>query len=279
VIRGLGAVVAGAAAVALAAVATPVVTESFARPEPAARPAATPVPVIEPEAPAPAATTLPLAGIRIALDPGHQLGNRYFPARVNQFVPAGGFSKPCNTTGTATATGYPEASLNFAIALSVRKRLNDLGAQVFLTRTKNSASLWGPCVNVRGAYGAKVAARLAVSLHADGSVSSSRGFHVIAPTSRSPWTTDIAGESRRLAIALRTGLDANGFLRANYVGGGTGLVTRSDLGTLNLSDVPIAMIEVGNMRNAGDAARMTTYAGRASYAVAVVDGIRRYLGR
>ena len=46
-----------------------------------------------------------------------------------------------------------------------------------------------------------------------------------------------------------TALTAYGIPRSSYVGHGTGLVARSDLGTLNLSDVPVAMIEVGNMRN------------------------------
>jgi N-acetylmuramoyl-L-alanine amidase len=222
---------------------------------------------------------LPLAGIRIALDPGHQLGNRYHPGEVRRLVPAGGFSKPCNTTGTATSGGYPEATLNFRVARLVQARLEALGAQVFLTRTRNSTSLWGPCVDARGAFGAKVRAQLTVSLHADGASSGARGFHVIAPRSRSPWTTDIAGPSLRLARALRAGFDALGLPRSTYVGNGTALSVRSDLGTLNLSDVPVAMLEVGNMRNPSDAHRMTTKSGRARYARAVVRGIRLYLAR
>jgi N-acetylmuramoyl-L-alanine amidase len=67
--------------------------------------------------------------------------------------------------------------------------------------------------------------------------------------------------------------------RSTYVGGGTALSIRPDLGTLNLSTVPVAMVELGNMRNRADAHRMTTRAGRATYAAALVAGIRRYLGR
>jgi N-acetylmuramoyl-L-alanine amidase len=222
---------------------------------------------------------LPLAGIRIALDPGHQLGNHNFLTQIRRLVPAGGFYKPCNTTGTRTAGGYPEATLNFRIARLVQARLEALGARVFLTRTRNSESLWGPCVNTRGEFGELVHARLMVSLHADGAPSDGHGFHVIAPRSRSPWTTDIARPSRRLALALRAGMDALGLARSTYVGDGTALSIRSDLGTLNMSDVPVAMIEVGNMRNAGDAARMTSTTGRNRYARAVVRGIRRYLAR
>ena len=53
----------------------------------------------------------PLAGKVIVLDAGHQLGNHNFPEEINRLVPAGGFTKPCNTTGTATNGGYPEATL------------------------------------------------------------------------------------------------------------------------------------------------------------------------
>ena len=221
----------------------------------------------------------PLDGTRIALDPGHQLGNHNFPAQVRRPVPAGGFEKPCNTTGTQTDGGYPEATLNFRVARLVAARLRDLGAQVLLTRTRNSESLWGPCVDARGEFGAKVGARLTVSLHADGAPSGAHGFHVIAPTARSPWTTDIAGPSRALALALRAGFDATGIPRSTYVGHGSALSIRSDLATLNLSDVPVAMLEIGNMRNASDAHRMTTKKGRARYARAVVRGIRLYLDR
>ena len=135
-----------------------------------------------------------------------------------------------------------------------------------MTRNTNSESRWGPCIDARGRFGKSVGAELMVSLHADGSSASDRGFHVIAPTRRSPWTTDIAGASLRLATSLRDALTASGVPPSNYTGEGTGLNVRDDLGTLNMSDVPVAMIEIGNMRNAGDANRMTSKSGRARYA-------------
>lgn len=225
------------------------------------------------------ATTRPLRHITIAFDPGHQLGNHNYPRHINAPVPAGGFTKPCNTTGTATNTGVAEATVNIALARAVTRRLRALGARVRLTRVTNSQRRWGPCVDARGRFGKRVGAKLMVSLHADGASSSAHGFHVIAPTRRSPWTTDIAGRSLRLAKSLRAGLTHVGVPRSTYVGRGTGLAVRSDLGTLNKCDVPVAMVEVGNMRNAADARRMTSRSGRATYARAVVRGIRAYLHR
>jgi N-acetylmuramoyl-L-alanine amidase len=217
--------------------------------------------------------------VTIALDPGHQLGNHRFPRQTRALVPAGGFRKPCNTTGTSTASGIAEATVNFRLALAVKRRLEHLGARIRLTRTTNRQDRWGPCVDARGRFGKRVGARLMVSLHADGAPSSRHGFHVITPVRRSPWTTDISADSLRLAQRLRNSLTAYRVPRSSYVGHGTGLVARRDLGTLNMSDVPVAMIEVGNMRNRLDARRMTAASGRARYANAVVRGIRTYLRR
>lgn len=240
---------------------------------------ATPTTLAKPVQPARKKKHRPLRSITIALDPGHQLGNASHPRQTNAPVPAGGFMKPCNSTGTATNSGVAEATVNLQLARAVRKRLRRLGARVPMTRTVNSKRLWGPCVDRRGQFGKRVRARLMVSLHADGTSASGRGFHVIAPANRAPWTSDIASASLRLATALRNGLTASGVPRSNYTGGGSGLNVRGDLGTLNMSDVPVAMIEIGNMRNTGDARRMTSASGRARYARAVVRGIRTYLGR
>jgi len=231
------------------------------------------------EATAARAATKPLRGLVIALDPGHQLGNSRHSREINRPVQAGGFKKPCNSTGAATNSGVPEATVNFRLSRAVKRRLEALGARGRMTRTTNSVRKWGPCVDARGRFGKRVGARLMVSLHADGASSSAHGFHVIAPKRRKPWTTDIATASLRLAKLLRNGLTHGGVPRSTYIGGGTGLDVRSDLGTLNMSDVPVAMIEIGNMRNASDARRMTSQKGRARYADAVVRGIRAYLRR
>ena len=80
-------------------------------------------------APGTAAAMPPLAGRTIVIDPGHQLGNHNFPRQINRRVPAGGFTKPCNTTGTATNGGYPEATFTWQVARLLRTRLERLGAR------------------------------------------------------------------------------------------------------------------------------------------------------
>jgi N-acetylmuramoyl-L-alanine amidase len=224
-----------------------------------------------------AAKAKPLSGVRVAIDPGHQLGNSRFPRQINRLVDAGGFKKACNTTGTATNTGVPEATVVWKLSKVVKKKLEALGADVVMTRNANSRNLWGPCVDTRGLFAGKKGADLMVSIHADGSSSRNYGFHVISPKKRSPWTTATAKPSLRLSTALRDALTSAGIPRSTYIGSGTAISVRSDLGTLNRSRVPVSMIEIGNMRNARDAKRMTTASGRTQYANAIVSGIRNYL--
>ena len=159
------------------------------------------------------------------------------------------------------------------------RRLRALGATVTLTRHSNRQDRWGPCVDARGRAGNAVHADLKLSIHADGSYAAgARGFHVIAPADRAPWTDDIFAPSARLATAVRAGLLSRRFVVANYIAGGDGLDVRSDLGTLNLSDVPTVMVELGNMRSAAEARVMTSPSGRARYARGLVAGVRGFLG-
>lgn len=212
----------------------------------------------------------PLAGRVVVLDPGHQLGNRNFPRQVNRPVPDGrGGRKACNTTGTATNRGYPEATLTWQVVRLVQRRLERRGATVHLTRTVNSDHRWGPCVDARGRAGNRIGADLKLSVHADGVLpgpTPARGFHVIT-------APDAAPGSARLARAVRAELRGSGLRVATYTAGGDGIDVRADLATLNLSRIPTAMVELGNMRDPVDAARMTSPRGRAAYAGALTAAV------
>ena len=149
-------------------------------------------------------------------------------------MPAGGFTKPCNTTGTATNGGYPEATFAWKVTTKLKAKLEKAGATVVLTRTSNREDRWGPCVDVRGRAGNTLPAGhadLKISIHGDGSTASgAHGFHVIYPPSRAPWTDDIAKPSKRLALVTKDALTGKDFTVANYIAGGDGLDARTDLG-------------------------------------------------
>jgi len=220
----------------------------------------------------------PFTGRTIVIDPGHQLGNHNFPRKINHLVPAGGFKKACNTTGTATNGGVAEATVVWKVSRVLQRRLEARGARVVLTRTSNRQDRWGPCVDERGRRGNKIEADLKISVHGDGAASSGRGFHVIAPTKRKGWTGDIFKPSRRLARDVRAALKVRGFPVADYTAGGDGLDFRGDLGTLNLADIPTVMVELGNLRNRRDARVLTSDAGRLRAARGLVGAVRRFLG-
>jgi N-acetylmuramoyl-L-alanine amidase len=208
------------------------------------------------------------------LDPGHNGGNASHPSEINKLVPAGrGQTKPCNTTGTATNAGYPEHAFNWSVAARVRADLVAKGYRVILTRPSDTGV--GPCVNVRAEIGNDADAAAVVSIHADGSTTSgAHGFHV--EYSNPPVNAEQGAPSVRLASTLRDTVRAAGFPTANYLGH-DGLFGRDDLGGLNLSDRPTALIECGNMRDASDAALLTSAAGRDRIADAVAAGIVAYL--
>jgi N-acetylmuramoyl-L-alanine amidase len=223
-----------------------------------------------------AAATLPLSGIVIAVDPGHNGGNASHASVINRLVWIGNRWKACDTVGTTTVSGYPEHRFTFAVALRVKARLEALGATVYMTRTTDGGV--GPCINMRGAFGARMHARLTLSIHGDGSSSAHRGFFVMKPGYVRGYTDDILGRSATLALAVRKGLLSVGLPMANYYAT-NGIISRTDLGTLNMSDVPAVMVELGNMKNSGDATRMKSLSGRDRYAAGLVAGIRTYLAK
>lgn len=219
-----------------------------------------------------------LAAVRgktITIDPGHNGENYLHSAAINRLVDAGTLRKPCDTTGTETAGGYTEAAYNLDVARRLAALLRRAGAHVVLTRTTNSG--WGPCITERAAIGNRAHAAAAISIHADGGPTTGRGFHVIYPPSIAGLTDDIAGASYRLALAIRGAFAAGtGMPYATYIGH-DGLDERSDLGGLNLSNVPKVFIETGNMRNPTDAALLESSAYRQRAAVALERGLAAFL--
>jgi N-acetylmuramoyl-L-alanine amidase len=241
--------------------------------EPGASPSAT-----SPSASGPAASG-PLKGKVVVIDPGHNPGNVRHTAEINRQVDIGTHRKECDTTGTATDDGYAEAEFTLDVAHRMRALLERQGATVTLTQDADRP--FGPCVDERARIGNRAEADAVVSIHADGSGAGNRGFHVILPgavRSGAADTRAIVGPSRALGERVAGNfVRVTGSAPSNYVGGGTGLVTREDLGGLNLSTVPKVFIECGNMRDSKDAALLTSGAWRQKAARGISDGIVSFL--
>lgn len=219
-----------------------------------------------------------LPGPQVVLDPGHDGGNASHPATVNRLVYSGyGRYKACNTTGTNTFAGYSEHAFTWDVAARVRRILLARGVKVVLTRSSDTGV--GPCIDRRAAVESAYGTAVSVAIHADGAPSGGHGFHV-NEDSRLPEhaTTATRTRSNRVAHYLHDALvRTSGLVPSTYIGT-NGYVYRSDLAGLNLTTSPTAFLEIGNMRNAGDAARLSSGTGRQRIANAVAAGLLGYLG-
>ncbi|XUM00431.1 N-acetylmuramoyl-L-alanine amidase [Streptomyces venezuelae ATCC 10712] len=221
-----------------------------------------------------------LAGKTVVIDPGHNSGNFRHTAEINKKVNIGTTRKECDTTGTSTNAGYTEASFTLDVTHRLRDLLKARGAKVVLTHDADRP--WGPCIDERARIGNAARADAVVSVHADGSAVGHRGFHVILPAkvrAGSADTSAIVAPSRVLGERIRDRFArATGTSPSNYVGSGTGLDVRGDLGGLNLSTAPKVFVECGNMRDPKDAQLLTSSTWRQKAAQGLADGIATYLG-
>jgi N-acetylmuramoyl-L-alanine amidase len=226
--------------------------------------------VLAAAAPAAAHANPDIAGRVVFLDPGH---SGAYDASLTRQVPTGrGGTKECQTSGTATDSGYPEHTFNWSVVQLVNSELSALGVRTVLSRADDSSL--GPCVDQRAEAANALHPDAIVSIHADGGPPGGHGFHV---NYSSPALNDAqSGPAVQFARVMHDNLVAAGLQPSTYIGS-AGLYGRADLAGLNLARYPSILVELGNMRNADDAARMTSADGRAAYAHAVVSGIVAYL--
>lgn len=211
-----------------------------------------------------------IAGMSVFLDPGHSGASDSSITR--QVTNGRGGTKDCQTTGTATSDGYPEHSFTWAVVLQVRDALNRLGVLTEISRDNDNTV--GPCIDQRAAAANAMRPNAIVSIHADGGPSSGRGFHV--NYSSPPLNDSQSGPAVQLATIMRDSLVTSGLQESTYIGS-NGLYGRADLAGLNLAEYPAILVELGNMKNAGDAAQIESPDGQARYAAAVTQGIVAYL--
>ncbi|WP_068182655.1 Rv3717 family N-acetylmuramoyl-L-alanine amidase [Mycobacterium sp. UM_CSW] len=211
-----------------------------------------------------------IAGMGVFLDPGHNAVN---DASISQQVPNGrGGTKECQTSGAAADDGYPEHAFTWAVVGLISGQLNSMGVHTQLSRADDNSV--GPCVDARAAAANAMHPDAIVSIHADGGPASGSGFHV---NYSSPPLNDVqAGPAVQLARTMRDALVQAGFHPSTYAGA-DGLYGRADLAGLNLAQYPAVLIELGNMKNPDEAARMQTPDGQAKYAAAVTAGIVAFL--
>nr|BBX80098.1 N-acetylmuramoyl-L-alanine amidase [Mycobacterium florentinum] len=211
-----------------------------------------------------------IAGMVVFIDPGHNGAN---DASIGRQVTTGrGGTKDCQTSGTATNSGYMEHTFTWDTALRVRAALTALGVRTALSRGNDTGL--GPCIDERANVANSLRPNAILSIHADGGPPSGRGFHV--NYSAPPLNQVQAGPSVQYARIMRDQMQAAGIPPSTYIGQG-GLYGRSDLTGLNLAQYPAILVECGNMKNPVDSALMESPDGRQKYADALVRGVAGFL--
>jgi N-acetylmuramoyl-L-alanine amidase len=215
-----------------------------------------------------------LDGKVILVDPGHNGGNFAAASVINRLIWNGRESETCDTTGAETDAGYTEALFNWRVALRLTADLRAAGATVVLTRTSDTGV--GPCVTERAALGNEVHANAAVSIHADGGPPGGRGFAILEPVADGI-NNAIVGSSAVLGADLRAAFAAGTGEPVSSYDGVDGIQPRDDLAGVNLSTVPKVFIECANMRNAADAALVTSARWQALAARAIAAGLTAFV--
>ncbi len=279
-VRSIGAAIALGMVSLLPACTSSVIGSAASAEDPAAQMA--PTATVSPEIPSPSPPPPSTAAVPptvVVLDPGHNGGNAAAPEVINRPVPAGGFTKPCNTTGTSTDAGYTEHEFTLDVAQRAARLLRAQGVTVLLTRDDDSGV--GPCVDDRASFANNAGAGVVLSIHADGAAATSEGFHVIEPAlAPDGGNAAVLDASHEAALQLRTAFGAvTGQTPATYPGAleEPGLARRDDLAGLNLARVPALFIECANMRNPEDAAAVSDPGWRQLAAQGIADGLLAYL--
>ncbi len=205
---------------------------------------------------------LPLTGVKIGIDPGHQAhGNNEKEA----VAPGSKEKKAKVTSGTAgVSTRIPEYVTVLEISLKLREALEAQGAEVYMTRETHD-------VNLSNQERAKMMNELGVDLvlriHCDGAEKRSKnGIALYCSRSNS-----IAEESYRAAevilprVCEATGAKENGIIsNDNYTG-------------QNWSEVPCLMVECGFLSNPDEDVKLNDEDYQWKLAAGLTYGIMDYI--
>jgi N-acetylmuramoyl-L-alanine amidase len=211
----------------------------------------------------------------VGIDPGHNGRSYTDPAYLNRPIFNGRETEACDTTGTETDAGYPEARFTFAVSTYLAADLRRQGARVVLTRHTNTGV--GPCVTTRARIINRAHADVAVDIHGDGGPASGRGFAILEPVADGPNDAVIAA-SRQLGDRIRSALLSETSMPESTYDGAQGIAFRDDLAGLNLATQPKVLVECGNMRNPTDAALLVAPAFQRRLARSFDAAIVAFLG-
>ncbi len=207
---------------------------------------------------------LPLSGVKIGIDPGHQAhGN----SEKETVAPNSGEKKAKVSSGTAgVSSRIPEYVTVLEISLKLREALEAQGAEVYMTRETHDVDISNQeRAKMMNDYGVDLVLRI----HCDGAENKSKNG-VALYCSRS---NDIADESYRACEALLPALCAATGAKNNGI-------TQNDHYTgQNWSTVPCLMVECGFLSNPGEDALLNDEDYQWKIAAGLTQGIIDYIAQ
>ena len=208
--------------------------------------------------------TFPLEGKIIVIDAGHGK-NSY--NKEEKIAPDSDETKIAFASGTA-GKNQSEEELNLSVALILQKSLEDLGADVHMTRTAHESDM----ANIdRAEFANELGADISVKIHADGSNDSRvHGVSVLVPGSGHISDKNVLSESQKAGgLVLEEFVIATGAYNR-------GISVRDDLTGFNWTKVPIILVEMGFMTNTEEDALMESSEYQGKMAEGIVRGLLRY---
>lgn len=201
-----------------------------------------------------------LSGFKVLLDAGHGCSGNYVEPKYKGASDSEVTYENSSTGATGVVTKKREGDLTLEIALKLQKKLQNLGADVLMIRTKKTTPM---SLVQRAEYGNKHKVDLAFRIHADGLDDQSvNGASTLYPSAEHI-NNKIAEKSKNIAsIIQREYIKSTGLADR-------GTVERNDLVGFNFTTVPCILLELGFMTNPEEDKKMSDK----KFQEKMVDGI------
>ena len=201
-----------------------------------------------------------LSGFKVLLDAGHGCSGNYVEPKYKGASDSEVTYENSSTGATGVVTKKREGDLTLEIALKLQKKLQNLGADVLMIRTKKTTPM---SLVQRAEYGNKHKVDLAFRIHADGLDDQSvNGASTLYPSAEHI-NNKIAEKSKNIASIIQ-----REYIKSTVLAD-RGTVERNDLVGFNFTTVPCILLELGFMTNPEEDRKMSDK----KFQEKMVDGI------
>lgn len=201
-----------------------------------------------------------LSGFKVLLDAGHGCSGNYVEPKYKGASDSEVTYENSSTGATGVVTKKREGDLTLEIALKLQKKLQNLGADVLMIRTKKTTPM---SLVQRAEYGNKHKVDLAFRIHADGLDDQSvNGASTLYPSAEHI-NNKIAEKSKNIASIIQ-----KEYIKSTGLAD-RGTVERNDLVGFNFTTVPCILLELGFMTNPEEDKKMSDK----KFQEKMVDGI------